>query len=232
MEINLSKWRWKWWWWWWWQKVIGETLVVRSDKENCHIINFHLNLKRNIATGETSQAITPFHFFDNFYFTLLWRRNLGTECSLNVHWPWGLLRIWNKMGGWKGSQLFSRNIYIWKLKLHGAFFPLDLFLICHCVVPSLYFPYPYLCCPPCVVCHVTQRALIGPNILTCVSDQFQCKVCSQEERKSVSVPSVEHFNFSSSASVRNAHNWSSLQIDILSMITWFSFPYFDFEFGV
>ena len=22
----------------------------------------------NIATGETSQAITPFHFFDNFYF--------------------------------------------------------------------------------------------------------------------------------------------------------------------
>ena len=24
--------------------------------------------KKNIATGETSQAITPFHFFDNFNF--------------------------------------------------------------------------------------------------------------------------------------------------------------------
>ena len=116
-----------------------------------------------------------------------------------------------------------------KIKASWCIFPLDLFLICHCVVPSLYFPYPYLCSSSlCVVCHVTQRALIGPNILTCVSDQFQCKVCSQEERKSVSVPSVEPFNFISSASFRNAHNWSSSQIDILSMIMWFSFPYIDF----
>ena len=28
----------------------------------------NMKYKINIATGETSQAITPFHFFDNFNF--------------------------------------------------------------------------------------------------------------------------------------------------------------------
>ena len=32
------------------------------------ILLSHPQRKKNIATGETSQAITPFHFFDNFKF--------------------------------------------------------------------------------------------------------------------------------------------------------------------
>ena len=33
-----------------------------------NVINFSAGPAKNIATGETLQAITPFHFFDNFNF--------------------------------------------------------------------------------------------------------------------------------------------------------------------
>ena len=32
------------------------------------LIQIQIKIQRNIATGETSQDITPLHFFDNFYF--------------------------------------------------------------------------------------------------------------------------------------------------------------------
>ena len=42
------------------------TMLMLSNTPNLGmLISSHV---KNIATGETSQAITPFHFFDNFNF--------------------------------------------------------------------------------------------------------------------------------------------------------------------
>ena len=47
--------------------------IATDTRTSAPLLAFYLSIAwsvslKNIATGETSQAITPFHFFDNFNF--------------------------------------------------------------------------------------------------------------------------------------------------------------------
>ena len=55
-------------------KVQEKNIHCDQEKVQKDVMAYYVNLQRkessnqNIATGKTSQAITPFHFFDNFNF--------------------------------------------------------------------------------------------------------------------------------------------------------------------
>ena len=45
-----------------------QELFAEKDSLSVELESMSALIQVNIATGETSQAITPFHFFDNFNF--------------------------------------------------------------------------------------------------------------------------------------------------------------------
>ena len=47
---------------------LAQGALERRKGQDANKIEMIEHIMRNIATGETSQAITPFHFFDNFNF--------------------------------------------------------------------------------------------------------------------------------------------------------------------